>query len=128
MRSAARGSAVGASVDVIIRHHAVRTEAVSPNGEGIEGVVVLRSFSGAQVQRVIRLQGGVELVSECSAGSPEAAFGVGEKVRLSIDPRSVFIATPGAGGMIMEARRPLGFLLITPLGLVLAHWSSSRRS
>jgi ABC-type Fe3+/spermidine/putrescine transport system ATPase subunit len=94
LRSAARGSAVGASVDVIVRHHAVRMEAASTAGDGIEGAVVLRSFSGAQVQRVIRLQGGVELVSECSTGAPEAAFGVGERVRLLVDPRSVFIATP----------------------------------
>jgi putative spermidine/putrescine transport system ATP-binding protein len=91
LRSAARGSPVGDAVDAIIRHHAVRTEAASAQSEGIEGVVVLRSFAGAQVQRVIRLQGGVELVSECGAGSPEAAFSVGEKVRLSIDPRAVFI-------------------------------------
>ena len=98
LRSAARGAAVGASVDVIVRHHAVRTQAASANGEGIAGVIVLRSFSGAQVQRVIRLQGGVELVSECGAGSPEAAFSVGENVRLSIDPRSVFIATPSQEG------------------------------
>ena len=79
---------------MIIRHHAVRTEAASADGDGIKGVVVLRSFSGAQVQRVIRLHGGVELVSECSTGAPEAAFGVGENVRLLIDPQSVFIATP----------------------------------
>ncbi len=83
---------------MIVRHHAVRTQAASANGEGIAGVIVLRSFSGAQVQRVIRLQGGVELVSECGAGSPEAAFSAGENVRLSIDPRSVFIAAPSQEG------------------------------
>jgi putative spermidine/putrescine transport system ATP-binding protein len=98
LRSASRGLAVGASVDVIIRHHAIRLEAVSAQGDGIDGDVVLRSFSGAQVQRVVRLQGGVELVSECSTGSPEAAFGVGERVRVLIDPQSVFVAPLAQAG------------------------------
>jgi putative spermidine/putrescine transport system ATP-binding protein len=94
LRSASRAPSVGASVDVIIRHHAVRTAAASADCARLCGAIVLRSFSGAQVQRVIRLPGGGELVSECGAGSLEAAFNVGARVEILIDPQSVFIATP----------------------------------
>jgi putative spermidine/putrescine transport system ATP-binding protein len=94
LRCASRSPTVGASVDVVIRHHAVRAEAGLQQGDGIEGAIVMRSFSGAQVQRVIRLDGGVELVSECSTSASEAAAGVGERVRVLIDRQSVLIAAP----------------------------------
>jgi putative spermidine/putrescine transport system ATP-binding protein len=92
LRSAAPGGEIGASVDVVIRHQAVRTEAISAPGEGLDGTIVMRSFAGAQVQRVVRLERGLELISECGTGSPEAAFAVGERVKVLIDPQAVFVA------------------------------------
>jgi putative spermidine/putrescine transport system ATP-binding protein len=94
--SATRGLAAGTVIDIVIRHHAVHTEATVNATDGIEATVVMRSFSGERVQRVVRLQSGTELVSECGTGTPEAALAVGTRVSVHIDPQSVFAVASGA--------------------------------
>ncbi len=92
LHSTSRNGKVGDAVDVIVRHNAVRIGDGSHASDGVRGEVVLRSFSGAQVQRVVRLPSGVELISECGTGTPEASFGVDGKVQIVIDPKAVFFA------------------------------------
>jgi len=91
LATAARGLAAGATVAAIIRHHAVR-----PAAAGLAGTVALRSFAGAQVQLVVRLAGGGELVAQCATGTPGAALAAGDAVQLAIEPADVFVA-PDSG-------------------------------
>ena len=64
-------------VDVVIRQEAIRL--LNGRGEpgGLQGTVALRSFSGARVQYVVRLAGGVELVAETASHGPNAALAAG---------------------------------------------------
>jgi putative spermidine/putrescine transport system ATP-binding protein len=89
---------VGAKVDVVIRQEAIRL--LNGRGEpgGLQGTVALRSFSGARVQYVVRLAGGVELVAETASHGPNAALAPDTPVMLAIDADSVFaMASDGAG-------------------------------
>jgi ABC-type Fe3+/spermidine/putrescine transport system ATPase subunit len=84
----------GAKVDVVIRQEAVAIRAgLAQTGE-IAGEVVLRSFSGARVQYVVRLAEGVEIVAETASHGPEASLIAGAPVALAIDPAAVFAMTP----------------------------------
>ncbi|WP_342363733.1 ABC transporter ATP-binding protein [Terrarubrum flagellatum] len=76
----------GAAVDIVVRQEAIRFNRAPATG-ALAGVVVLRSFSGARVRYVVKVDG-VELVAE--AGSNEVAFEAGANVFLSIDPAAVF--------------------------------------
>ena len=89
LMSAARPAAAGAALDIVLRHHAVRARPAAEGEEGLAGTVILRSFSGASVQHVVRLERGGELVAECGSGTRQAALLVGAQVRLLIDPRAV---------------------------------------
>src|SRR5262249_46368840 len=57
-------SPVGAKVDVIVRQEAIGLRRGAAAQGEIDGRVVLRSFSGARVQVVVRAAGGVELIAE----------------------------------------------------------------
>lgn len=65
----------------------------------IVGEILLRSFSGARVQYVVRLAEGVEIVAETASHGPEAALEPGAPVALAIDPVAVF-------AMAVEDRTP----------------------
>ncbi|MCA0422683.1 MAG: ABC transporter ATP-binding protein [Proteobacteria bacterium] len=81
----------GTPVDIIVRQEAIRL--LGPNGPdsfGLPGEIVLRSFSGARVQYVVRLAGGVEFVAEAASNGPDAALAPGAAVRLAIAPDQVF--------------------------------------
>ncbi len=85
----------GAPVDLVIRHEAVRLRRRAEPGD-LDGVVVLRSFSGARVQYVVKLAAGAELVAEAPSSGPDATLEPGAAVALAVDPAAVFVLAPGA--------------------------------
>ena len=88
----------GTPVDVFIRQEAV-TLSASPNGEGtsLPGTIVLRSFSGAQVQYVVRLGNRFEVVVEVSSSGEGANLAQGKEVFLAIRPQDTIILRNGTG-------------------------------
>jgi ABC-type Fe3+/spermidine/putrescine transport system ATPase subunit len=84
----------GARVDVVIRQEAVTIRGDQPQPGEIAGEVVLRSFSGARVQYVVKLAEGVEIVAETASHGAEAALPAGAPVALAIDPAAVFAMPP----------------------------------
>ena len=84
----------GTKVDVVIRQEAVAIRSGLAQPGEIAGAVVLRSFSGARVQYVVRLAEGVEIVAETASHGPEAALAADAPVALAIDPASVFAMPP----------------------------------
>jgi ABC-type Fe3+/spermidine/putrescine transport system ATPase subunit len=83
----------GRDVGIVIRHDAIHLSAAAP---GLPATVMLRSFSGARVQLVIRLDSGSELISECAGAEPAGSLAVGDAVHATIDPAGVFIADSAA--------------------------------
>jgi hypothetical protein len=81
---------VGAKVDVVIRQEAIRLLNGTSSPGALQGTVVLRSFSGARVQYVVRLPGGVELIAETASHGPNAALAPDTPVMLAVDADSVF--------------------------------------
>ncbi|MEZ0167498.1 ABC transporter ATP-binding protein [Microvirga sp. TS319] len=81
---------VGAKVDVVIRQEAIRLLNNTGASDGFQGTIVLRSFSGARVQYVVRLSGGIELVAETGSHGPNAALAPDTPVMLAVDADSVF--------------------------------------
>jgi putative spermidine/putrescine transport system ATP-binding protein len=90
--SADRRQRVGAEVDVIVRRQAVRL-ATNNDAEGVAGAVVMRSFSGARVEHLVRLNDGTELIAESDSGAAHADPPIGAAVSVLVDPRWVFIET-----------------------------------
>jgi putative spermidine/putrescine transport system ATP-binding protein len=88
----------GTPVDVFIRQEAV-TLSASPNGEGtsLPGTIVLRSFSGAQVQYVVRLGNRFEVVVEVASSGAGANLAQGKEVLLTIRPQDTIILRSGTG-------------------------------
>ncbi len=85
-------AAVGAVVEVVIRHEAIH---IVPEGaDGLAGTITLRAFNGARVHYVVRLDEGVELVAETASSGALAALAVGTAVRLAIAPEAVFAMVP----------------------------------
>ena len=93
--SAERRDPVGAEVDIIVRRQAVRVTA-DASAAGLAGTIVMRSFSGERIERVVRLDGGAELIAECDVGAQPDDPPVGAPVRVSIDPQWVFLGASGA--------------------------------
>ena len=83
-------AAEGAIVDVVIRQEAVGLQGGPVENGALRGAVALRSFNGARVQYVVRLDRGIELVAEAASSGANSALTVGSEVSLSIDPRSIF--------------------------------------
>ena len=86
------GAVVGDAVEVIIRHHAVQLAPEAAGGPGLPGSIVLRAFSGAQVQRVVRLDSGAELVSEAASVRDGADLPAGARVLARVDPAELFVS------------------------------------
>jgi putative spermidine/putrescine transport system ATP-binding protein len=80
-------------VDVVVRQEAIGLHGGPADNGALRGVVALRSFNGARVQYVVRLDHGIELVAEATSSGVNSALAVGSEVSLSIDPCSIF-ATP----------------------------------
>lgn len=87
----------GAKVDVVIRQEAVAIRSGLPQAGEIAGEIVLRSFSGARVQYVVRLVEGVEIVAETASHGAEATLAPGSQVALAIDPGAIFAMSPEGG-------------------------------
>ncbi len=93
LQSAMEAGPAGSAVDIIIRHDAVRLAALPADSPAaLDGTVIMRSFSGARVQLVVRLDTGTDLVSHCATALPGAALPVGARVRVTVDPADVFAA------------------------------------
>jgi putative spermidine/putrescine transport system ATP-binding protein len=93
LRSASKAAA-GREVEAIIRTDAIRLLAGTEDG-GLPGTVTLRSFSGAQVQHVVRLDSGADLIAEGSANRPQADLVPGARVQVVVDPGAVFVSETG---------------------------------
>jgi len=89
---------VGATVDVIVRQEAIAVRLGRAAQGEIDGRVVLRSFSGARVQVVVRAAGGVELIAEAPSSGAIASLAVGDAVALAVPSTAVFAMAPEAGG------------------------------
>jgi iron(III) transport system ATP-binding protein/putative spermidine/putrescine transport system ATP-binding protein len=85
----------GATVDVVIRQEAIGLRSGGAENGALAGTVALRSFSGARVQYVVRLTGGVELVAEAPSSGPYSALPVGSEVSLTVDPLSILATRTG---------------------------------
>jgi iron(III) transport system ATP-binding protein/putative spermidine/putrescine transport system ATP-binding protein len=98
LRSQKLAAPVGEAVEVIIRQEAVRIEASLSLPDGYAASIVMRSFNGARVQYVVRVDD-VELVVETPSHGANASLRIGAPVTLVIDPSAVF-------AMPAIARRP----------------------
>ncbi|WP_274628167.1 ABC transporter ATP-binding protein [Arvimicrobium flavum] len=88
----------GAAVEVFIRQEAVTLSREAGNdGEAIPGTIALRSFSGAQVQYVVRLGSTSEIVVEVPSSGGAANLAQGDAVFLNIRPQDI-ITLPGGKG------------------------------
>jgi putative spermidine/putrescine transport system ATP-binding protein len=93
--SATRDEPRGAEVNVIIRRQAVRLS-TDATATGIPGTIVIRAFSGERVERIVRLEDGTELIAESDIGSLQDDPPAGAEVKVSIDPRWVFVSGSGS--------------------------------
>ena len=96
LRSGRTEIAPGRLVGIVIRNDAVRLLCGASQGSGLPGKIVMRSFSGAQVQLVVRLESGTELVSDAPATTAEGALGIGTEVQVAIAPEAVFVTEAAA--------------------------------
>ena len=92
LRSSRTQPGVGSAVDIIIRNDAIGLAAAPDRAGGLQGQVILRSFSGTQVQLVVRLTTGAEIVTEASTALAQSGLPVGTEVTVEVDPAAVFIA------------------------------------
>jgi putative spermidine/putrescine transport system ATP-binding protein len=97
IRAAAVTSDAGSAVDLFIRQEAIRL-ATSPEtaDNALAGTIAIRSFSGAQVQYVVRLANGTELVVETPSNGPASDLAPDSHVYLLVSAADVF-ALPAAG-------------------------------
>jgi putative spermidine/putrescine transport system ATP-binding protein len=97
LRSQELSAPVGQAVEVIIRQEAIRIGAASSGlPDSRPATIVMRSFNGARVQYVVRLDE-VELVAETPSNGSAAALAIGAPVELAIDPSAVFAMSVTAG-------------------------------
>jgi ABC-type Fe3+/spermidine/putrescine transport system ATPase subunit len=88
----------GTPVDIFIRQEAVTLSATAgDDGTSVAGTVVLRSFSGAQVQYVVRLGARFEVVVEVASAGEGANLAQGDEVFLTIRPQDIIVIESGAG-------------------------------
>jgi len=90
IRAEAGHLADGTAAEAFIRQEALQVQS-SPAGGALRGTVVLRSFSGPQVQLVVRLGTGAELVVDVPSSAEAAALTPGETVWLGLHPRDVIL-------------------------------------
>lgn len=80
----------GDDVDVIIRQEAVSIRIGSPTEDELTGRIVMRSFSGARVQFVVRVDDTFELVVSVESNSHSSTLLPNDNVVLSISTNGVF--------------------------------------
>jgi spermidine/putrescine transport system ATP-binding protein len=94
----------GTPVRVGVRPEKVRLhkagEATPPSANVLRGRVLLSSFLGVSLQYVIEAAGGEELTVYCQndEGVAPDAFGAGQEVQLSWDPRHTIVVARGDDG------------------------------
>lgn len=98
LRSSETRLEAGTLVDIVIRNDAICLAAARATPQGgvaegtLDGRVILRSFTGTQVQLVVRLGGGTEIVTEASTSLAQATLPIGADVHLTVEPSAVYIA------------------------------------
>ena len=86
----------GETVEVFIRQEAVTlSRQAGSEGEAIPGTVALRSFSGAQVQYVVRLGTSSEIVVEVPSSGDAANLAQGDSVFINIRPQDIITLPDG---------------------------------
>jgi ABC-type Fe3+/spermidine/putrescine transport system ATPase subunit len=86
----------GTPVDIFIRQEAVILSAsAGEDGTSVPGMIVLRSFSGAQVQYVVRLSERFELVVQAPSSGEGANLMQGDEVFLTFRPQDLIILRSG---------------------------------
>ncbi|MBN9530213.1 MAG: ABC transporter ATP-binding protein [Alphaproteobacteria bacterium] len=83
--------ASGAAIEIVIRQEAIGLRPGGGAEDAVGGTIVLRSFSGARVQYVVRLADGIELVAETPSHGALAALEPGAGVALDIAPEAVLV-------------------------------------
>ncbi len=82
----------GQTVDVFIRQEAVSLLAKgNMSSDAVAATIALRSFSGAQIQYVVRLSNGSELVVEAPSAASATNFEPGDTVGLDIRPDDMIV-------------------------------------
>ncbi|HEV7415254.1 MAG TPA: ABC transporter ATP-binding protein [Tianweitania sediminis] len=82
----------GSATDVFIRQEAINlTPTGADDANRIPGTIALRSFSGPQVQYVIRIAGGHELVVEAASSGTASHLEHGQPVTLEVRPQDVLV-------------------------------------
>jgi putative spermidine/putrescine transport system ATP-binding protein len=85
----------GDAVEVFIRQEAVTlSREAGADGEAIPGTIALRSFSGAQVQYVVRLGSSSEIVVEVPSSGDASNLAQGDTIFVNIRPQDI-ITLPG---------------------------------
>ncbi|MGG2362189.1 TOBE domain-containing protein, partial [Salmonella enterica] len=79
----------GEAIEIVIRQEAIGLDPRGGTADVLGGTIVLRSFSGARVQYVVRLADGIELVAETPSHGALAALEAGASVTLDIPPAAV---------------------------------------
>lgn len=96
--TAAEALGEGTPVDIFIRQEAVTlSSSASGDGTSVPGTIVLRSFSGAQVQYVVRLGASFEVVVEVASSGEGANLPQGGEVFLAIRPQDIIVLGSGSG-------------------------------
>ncbi|MCB8882724.1 ABC transporter ATP-binding protein [Acidisoma cellulosilytica] len=90
IHSAVSALSVGQEADIVIRYDAIRLSVASGAPDQFSGEVILRSFSGPQVQLVIRASTDMDLIAEIPSHLPAANFAPGTRVDIAINPAAVF--------------------------------------
>jgi iron(III) transport system ATP-binding protein/putative spermidine/putrescine transport system ATP-binding protein len=85
---------VGDRVDVFIRPEAIELKTGLGEAGDLEARIILRSFSGANVQFVLRIGVDVEIVADAASSRASAVLVPGDPVVVSIASRGVFAMLP----------------------------------
>ncbi|MEO3999465.1 ABC transporter ATP-binding protein [Mesorhizobium sp. CAU 1732] len=86
----------GEKVEVFIRQEAVTLSgAEDAAGSSVRGTIALRSFSGAQVQYVVRLDSASEIVVEVPSSGDAANLPQGDAVFVTIRPQDIITLPAG---------------------------------
>ena len=89
-------AAAGDAVEVFLRQEAViLSRAAGGEGEAIPGTIALRSFSGAQVQYVVKLGTESEIVVEVPSSGDAANLAQGDAVFVNIRPQDIITLPAG---------------------------------
>lgn len=90
IRAEGSGLADGTAAEAFIRQEALQVQR-DARPDALRGTVALRSFSGPQVQLVVRLDNGAELLVDVPSAEEAASLVAGDAVWLTMRPRDVIL-------------------------------------